>query len=113
MSAMRLAMMVQLKPDKVDEYRRNHKAVWPEVEARFRLVGIRELSLFLHESTVFMYVVYEGDVSFADALAHYADDPVIQRWEELNAECKLPASESSPNGFETIDEIYRFQDKSS
>lgn len=109
MSAIRLAMTVQLRPEKVDEYIANHKAVWPEVEARFHLVGITELSVFLRGEQVVLYVKYEGAVPFDEALATYADDEVIQQWEALNARCKMPQDGATATGFQVLEEIYRYE----
>lgn len=108
MGMKRFGLAVRLQPDKIDEYRRNHQQVWPEVEARFRKVGFRELDLFLHGDTAFLFLIYDGPKSLLDALAHYADDPRIQEWEDLNARCKFVEDDATENGFSVLESIYQF-----
>lgn len=108
MGRQRLGLAVRLQPDKVDEYRQNHQHVWPEVEARFRDVGFRELDLFLHGDTAFLFMIYDGTMTPLDALARYADDPRIQEWEALNARCKYVAEDAAENGFSVLESIYHF-----
>ena len=104
----RFGLAVQLQSDKVDEYRHNHERVWPEVEARFKKVGFRELDLFLHGDTAFLFLIYEGSLSLREALAQYADDPRIQEWEALNARCKAVVDHATDNGFSVLESLYHF-----
>ena len=43
----RYGSVVRLHPDKVDEYKRLHVAVWPEVLAMIRECHIRNYSIYL------------------------------------------------------------------
>lgn len=106
MTTQRYGFVVALKPDKIDEYERVHQNVWPEVEQRFRDVGVHELVLFRQQNLVFMFMRYEGDEDLETLLKRYADDPKIQEWEQLNAEFKEPAADSTPNGFVALKPFY-------
>lgn len=55
--------VMQIKPgeDKLKEYLEYHRAVWPEVEAGFRLAGYKQIRLFRSYQTVVMIIaVPEG-----------------------------------------------------
>ncbi|HRF58575.1 MAG TPA: L-rhamnose mutarotase [Fimbriimonadaceae bacterium] len=43
---MRVCFHLKVRPDRWDEYRRHHEAVWPEVLAALKAAGIRNYSIF-------------------------------------------------------------------
>lgn len=77
----RMAMVIELKPETVAEYKRLHADVWPQVLDRLKRSNIAQYSIFLRqpENLLFGYWVYEGD-NYDDDMAAIATDPVIQDW---------------------------------
>lgn len=77
----RMAMMIRLKPEVIDEYKRIHAAVWPSVLAQIANNNIRNYSIFLREpeNLLFGYLEYHGTDYTAD-MAKMAQDPETQRW---------------------------------
>ncbi len=45
----RMGMVIGIKPDKIEEYRHLHAAVWPQVLARITHSNIRNYTIFLRE----------------------------------------------------------------
>ena len=45
----RVCFTLRVRPDRLDEYRRRHRAVWPEMLEALRSTGWRNYSLFLAE----------------------------------------------------------------
>jgi L-rhamnose mutarotase len=45
----RICFTLQVRPEKVEEYRERHRAVWPEMRAALTAAGWRDYSLFLRE----------------------------------------------------------------
>ncbi|HEX8928725.1 MAG TPA: L-rhamnose mutarotase, partial [Actinomycetota bacterium] len=43
----RVCFLLQVRPDRVDEYRARHERVWPDMLAALRDAGWRDYSLFL------------------------------------------------------------------
>ena len=43
----RVCFLLQVRPDRVDEYRERHRAVWPEMRQALRDAGWRNYSLLL------------------------------------------------------------------
>lgn len=90
----RYAMVIGLKPDKVDEYRQLHAAVWPEVLAMIEQCQIRNYSIFLRQLDdghhyLFSYFEYHGSDFAADS-AQMAADPTTQQWWGLCMPCQAP-----------------------
>ncbi|MFC6488816.1 L-rhamnose mutarotase [Nitratireductor sp. GCM10026969] len=77
----RMGMVLGLKPGKVEEYKRLHETVWPEVLSMISACNIRNYTIFLKEpeNLLFAYWEYHGDDFAADA-AKMAADPKTQEW---------------------------------
>jgi L-rhamnose mutarotase len=72
------AFRMQLKPGVVDEYRRRHDEIWPELAAAISAAGIHDYSIFLDELTLSLFAVLRlRDENTRDLLPH---QPVMQRW---------------------------------
>jgi len=44
---MRTCLVLQVKPDRLEEYKERHRNVWPEMQAALRETGWNNYSLFL------------------------------------------------------------------
>ncbi len=77
----RMAMCLRLKPAAIEEYKRLHAAVWPDVIARIGASNIRNYSIFLKEpeALLFSYWEYHG-IDFAADAAEMTADATTQRW---------------------------------
>jgi len=86
-------MVIAVRPEKLDEYRRLHSDVWPEVLAQLRAANISNYSIFYRDGLLFGYMEYHGDDWDAD-MASIAADPATQRWWELTDPCQevLPSA---------------------
>src|SRR5262245_43479690 len=45
-----LTLMLRNDPAKIESYKDYHQRVWPEVTARLRAVGVREMRIFLRDT---------------------------------------------------------------
>lgn len=72
------AFKMQLKPGVIDEYRRRHDEIWPELSALLTDAGIHDYSIFLDEDTLSLFAVLKAhEGSTRDQLP---DHPVMKRW---------------------------------
>ena len=72
------AFRMQLKPGHIDEYRRRHDEIWPELASAIAAAGIHDYSIFLDERTLALFAVYRlHPVDEREALAASA---VMRRW---------------------------------
>jgi len=46
----RIAFLLKVRDDKLEEYKKHHKAVWPEMLDALRRTGWRNYSLFMRET---------------------------------------------------------------
>lgn len=64
----------------IEEYRRRHDAIWPEMKEVLREAGIRNYTIWLSGQELFGY--YECTRGLAYAARVQAESPVVQRWDE-------------------------------
>ena len=75
----RVGFCVQLKPDRLDEYRERHKHVWPDMLQALSDNGWKNYTLFLRpDGLLFGYAEVE---SFEAALAGMEATEVNARWQ--------------------------------
>ncbi len=90
----RYGSVIGLRPEKVEEYKRLHAAVWPKVLQMIKDCNIRNYSIFLRQLDdgkyyLFSYFEYTGH-DFAADMAKMAADPVTQEWWKHCEPCQLP-----------------------
>jgi L-rhamnose mutarotase len=78
------AFRMKLKPGCVDEYRRRHDEIWPELASLLQGSGIYDYSIFLDEETLHLFAVLKlwPDHDIASLPKH----PVMRRWWDYMAE---------------------------
>ena len=52
----RIGMTINIRPEKIDEYKKLHASVWPEVLKNLKDLNCRNYSIFLHKNTLFGYM---------------------------------------------------------
>ena len=85
----RHGMVVKVRPEKLEEYKRLHASTWPEVLALLRSVNIRNFSIFNKDNYLFGYLEYDGTDLQGD-LARIAEAPIYKEWLALCDPCQEP-----------------------
>lgn len=75
----RYGMVLRLRPEATQEYKRYHAAVWPEVLAMITACNIRNYSIYFKDGFLFSYFEYHGRDFQAD-MARMAADKTTQEW---------------------------------
>ena len=76
----RAGFVLKVKKDRLDEYKRRHREVWPDMLDAIRRNGFRNYSLFLDEAgNLFGYV--EAEESFEKCLEGMATEEANLRWQ--------------------------------
>ena len=76
----RKAFVMKVHPEHLEEYRRRHQPIWPELEALLRAHGVHRYSIFHHPQThqLFAYAEIESESRWQAI----ADTAVCRRWWE-------------------------------
>lgn len=96
----RYGSIIGLRSDKINEYRRLHSAVWPEVLAMIERCHLRNYTIFLRKMPdgrhyLFSYFEYTG-TDFASDMAKMAADPTTQKWWSFCEPCQEPLPDRAP-----------------
>jgi len=106
----RYCFLLQVRPDRLDEYRERHRAVWPEMLAALRDTGWRNYSLHLGEDGLLVGYVEADDL--AAARAAMAATEVNARWQAEMAPFFTGLQGRPPDeGFVVLDEVFHLEDQ--
>lgn len=92
----RRAFVIGVRPEKLEEYRRLHAAVWPEVLQQIHECNIRNYSIYYRDGLLFAYLEYVGADWDADQ-ARMAEHEPTRRWWELTDPCQEPVPSAGPD----------------
>jgi L-rhamnose mutarotase len=80
----RIGFLLKVKPEMIEEYKRHHEAVWPEMLAALRRHGWHNYSLFMREDGL-LFGYFETPESFESALAGMAQEEINAKWQDFMA----------------------------
>jgi L-rhamnose mutarotase len=100
----RSAFVLEVRPERIDEYVAAHAAVWPEMLDALRGAGIRNYSIFRAGTRVFGY--FEAD-DLERAGAYLDAQEVCTRWQDAMAE--LLAERVPDAGPPALEQIFRME----
>ena len=101
----RVCFQLQVKPERMAEYRERHAAVWPEMREALTATGWRNYSLFL-SGTGMVIGCLECD-DFKAALQAMEQTDVNARWQAEMGEFFVGLEGRRPDeGFHRLDEIF-------
>jgi L-rhamnose mutarotase len=93
----RMGLVIGITKEGVAEYRRLHRAVWPEVIEAIERGNIRNYSIYLREpeNLLFSYWEYHGDDYEGDMNRMFAD-PKVEEWMTLCGPLQAPLESRAP-----------------
>jgi L-rhamnose mutarotase len=101
----RVCFVLQVKPERLEEYKQRHRSVWPEMQAALRETGWDKYSLFLrHDGLLVGYLQTEN---FERARTGLATREVNQRWQrEMGAFFVQPDGASPDRAMQPLEEVF-------
>lgn len=101
----RICFVLQVKRDRLEEYKRRHKAVWPEMLAALQETGWTNYSLFLRDDG--MLVGYLETADFEQALAGMATREINARWQsEMGDFFEIPSGRRPDEQMSPLEEVF-------
>ncbi len=103
--ARRVCFQLQVRPDRLAEYRERHAAVWPEMREALSETGWRDYSLFLAPSGLLIGVCECDDFDAARRAMEQTD--VNARWQAEMAPFFEGLEDQRPDqGLQLLEEIF-------
>jgi len=87
----RYGHVIKVRPEKLQEYKELHAAVWPAVLKMITDCHIRNYSIYFKDGYLFSYFEYTGADFDAD-MKKMAADPTTQKWWDCCKPCQEPLS---------------------
>lgn len=78
-----LALDLADDPQKIREYEEWHTRVWPEILESIHDSGIEQMEIYRAGNRLFMIMETSDTFSFEEKGARDAQNPAVQKWEEL------------------------------
>jgi len=80
----RIAFLLKVKEDKIEEYKKHHETVWPEMLEALTRTGWHNYSLFMREDGL-LFGYFETPDNFQAALDGMAKEEINAKWQEFMA----------------------------
>ena len=101
----RICFVLQVKPERLGEYKERHRHVWPEMLSALRETGWGNYSLFLREDG--LLVGYLETEDFERAQAGMARCEVNERWQREMGDFFLQPDGSLPDrAMRPLEEVF-------
>ncbi len=105
----RYCFELHVKPERMDEYKRRHAAVWPEMLRALRDTGWHNYSLFMRPDGLLIGYVESDDLTAAQAAMALTD--VNARWQAEMGEFFVDLDVAPDEGFVLLEEVFNLEDQ--
>jgi len=85
----RYGSVIKIKQDKLEEYKKLHKNIWPEVARVITKCNIKNYSIFHKDVYLFSYFEYVGK-NYESDMKKMAADPTTQKWWDICKPMQIP-----------------------
>lgn len=106
----RVCFQLQVRPDRLEEYTKRHRAVWPEMLHALKEAGWHNYSLFLRPDG--LLIGYFETESLTAAQAAMEATEVNARWQQEMGEYFVDLAGARPDtGFVELTEVFHLEDQ--
>jgi L-rhamnose mutarotase len=103
----RICFVLQVRPDRIEEYKQRHRDVWPEMQQALRETGWYNYSMFLRSDG--LLVGYFETEDLQQAIAEMKKRPVNDRWQSQMAPMFLSDGSKPDDQMFGLEEIFHLQ----
>lgn len=100
----RVCFVLQVKPERLNEYKARHRNVWPEMQSALRETGWQNYSLFLRDDG--LLVGYLETEDFERARAEMAEREVNERWQREMRDFFVLDGALPDRALQTLEEVF-------
>ena len=107
-----LTLDLKKDPELIEEYKKYHKKIWPEITKSIVDSGIENLEIYLLGNRMFMILEAKDSFSFEEKSKLDLDNPKVQEWEKLmwNYQQALPIAKPGEKWL-LMEKIYKLNNK--
>lgn len=105
----RVCFQLQVRPERIAEYRQRHTAVWPEMLRALKAAGWNNYSLFLRDDGLLIGYLETPDLAAAQEAM--ATTGVNARWQAQMGELFVDLDGAPDSGFLQLTEVFNLEDQ--
>lgn len=100
----RVCFLLRVRPDMLDEYKRRHQQVWPEMLEALAATGWRNYSLFLRPDG--LLVGYLETENFEESRRRIGETDVNERWQREMKPFFVHEKGRADEALERLEEVF-------
>jgi len=93
MAVKRIAQVIGVKPEDIQEYERIHADAWPSIIKIIKKANISNYSIFRYQNLLFAYLEYTGS-DYEKDMAQLAAEPEMKRWWKITDQMQWQVPEA-------------------
>ena len=102
----RIGFQLKVKADKIEEYKKHHEAVWPEMLAALRKTGWHNYSLFMRDDGL-LFGYFETPYDFETVLAGMEQEAINEKWQDfMSPYFEAPAGAHADKMMLELEEVF-------
>jgi L-rhamnose mutarotase len=104
----RIGATIGLRKECLEEYKRIHVKLWPEIEGAIKEAGIANYSIYYLDGQLFGYFEYTGpDEEFEARMKRLAAAPRMREWWDVTEPLQIPRPDRAPGDWwTTMTEVF-------
>lgn len=105
----RYCFELHVKPERIDEYKERHAAVWPDMLRALKETGWHNYSLFIRPDGLLIGYVESEDITEAQGAMGRTE--VNARWQAEMGEFFVDLDVAPDEGFVLLEEVFNLEDQ--
>jgi len=103
----RIGSVIGIKPEFINEYKKTHADVWPEVLEKISESKIKNYSVFAQGDRLFSFFEYYGD-NFEEDIKKMKESKKFKEWEKFHEKMFCPLENQDKfKGWVELEEVFR------
>ena len=103
----RIGSVIGIKPEFINEYKKTHADVWPEVLEKISESKIKNYSIFAQGDRLFSFFEYHGD-NFKEDMKKMKENRKFKEWEKFHENMFRPLEhQEKVGGWIELEEVFR------
>jgi L-rhamnose mutarotase len=98
----RIGQLLGIRPERLEEYKRYHVKIWPQIAEAIAKAGIRNYSIFHLRGQLFAYYEYAGpEAEYEARMTELAAAPRVREWWDVLEPMQVPLEGRPPGAWWT------------
>lgn len=102
----RFGQIIGIKKECIEEYKKYHAEIWPEINAMIKECNIQNYSIYLKDELLFAYMEYTGEDFEKDMAKMAADEATIRWWDVMKPMQAPVATRKEGEWWADMEEVY-------